>query len=509
MAIFSAIFDLLNTANLNKVADYMQKNRNANGFSSIASKASEGILQFPVIMSNSIDYDTAVIITKTCERSYANFVQIVFSMNKDMGDVNASNVSQYLRRFHDNNNSSVVDTTKHYSSTGFGKMQDMATGNYNSGNAMQDMGLRESFSVAGKNGVSFKCEMYYPQKPMLSKELKDSLKPYIENFCLTKLNDLYKPMDLKKASFAIPMFEADGYVDDRRKYYEKYKNDHAVPFMTYGKFTDDMYHYYKYLDDNNLTEKDLTQDEYNNENNSRNNKERNIDHNRTDVNYHEGGRDVKLEPNEVKKTNEMQPTMIRISIDRVDADARQTITYNFLIGIKATLHAIPSDEFVSNMVDACEYKGKLFRFIKWYTGEIEFMRDFVLNMDQFGKDVQRRAAGESHWWNTLKRRARDAKISRVQTDRILPNTTLVLNRSEVEYVKANYGYDLMDRKIVARIMEEYFLLGYIVVDMASEIAYIMYDGQKDFQELTFRSLERDNVQSERAFKDMLRAAKKM
>ena len=419
-------------------------------------------------------------------------------MNKDMGDVNASNVSQYLHRFHDNDNSSEVDTSKHYSSTSFGKMQDMATGNYNAGNAMHDMGLtKESFNVSGKNGISFKCEMYYPQKPMLRKELKDSLKPYIENFCLTKLNDLYKPMDLKKASFAIPMFEADAYVDDRRKYFEMYKNSvKGGNKLVYGDFTDDMYHYIKYLDRNGLTQDEYPMAKYIGERDV-------VDKEKNPIDYHEGGRDIKLEPNEVKKTNEMQPTMIRISIDRVDASARQTITYNFLIGIKATLHAIPSDEFVYNMVDACEYKGKLFRFIKWYTGEIEFMRDFVLNMDQFGKDVKRRASGESHWWDTLKRRARDAKISRVQTDRILPNTTLVLNRSEVEYVKANYGYDLMDRKVVARIMEEYFLLGYIVVDMASEIAYIMYDGQKDFQELTFRSLERDNVQSERAFKDIL------
>lgn len=505
MAIFSAIFDLLNTANLNKVADYMQKNRNANDFSSIASKASEGILQFPVIMSNSIDYDTAVIITKTCERSYANFVQIVFSMNKDMGDVNASNISQYLHKFHDNSLSSTTDTSKHYSSTSFGKMTNMATGDYDSNNAMQDMGLtKESFNVAGKNGISFKCEMFYPQKPMLSRELKDSLKPYIENFCLTKLNDLYKPMDLKKASFAIPMFEADNYAKERKEYYEKYKKENpGASKISYGEFSDKFFQYYKYLDQNHLTTNDYTVSQYLAD------KANKVFDPEKSTEYHEGGRDIKLEPNEVKKTNEMQPTMIRISIDRVDADARQTITYNFLLGVKATLHAIPSDEFVSNMVDACEYKGKLFRFIKWYTGEIEFMRDFVLNMDQFGKDVKRRAAGESHWWDALKRRAREAKISRVQTDRILPNTTLVLNRSEVEYVKANYGYDLMDHKIVSRIMEEYFLLGYIVVDMASEIAYIMYDGQKDFQELTFRSLERDNVQSERAFKDMLRAAKKM
>ena len=170
---------------------------------------------------------------------------------------------------------------------------------------------------------------------------------------------------------------------------------------------------------------------------------------------------------------------------------------------------VTSNEYISNLVDACEYKGTLFRFIRWTTGEINFMRDFVLRMDLFAKETKNAVNSTSHWWNSLKKRARNAKISRVSDKRLLPNATFVISSAEVEFIKSNFGFDLMNDKLVGRIMKEYFLLGMIVVDTASEICHIRYDGQERYQLLTFKALEREGGNAERQFKEMLRASKKM
>ena len=63
--------------------------------------------------------------------------------------------------------------------------------------------------------------------------------------------------------------------------------------------------------------------------------------------------------------------------------------------------------------------------------------------------------------------------------------------------------------IAQRLMKEYFLLGYVVLDPANEIAHILYDGQKNFQVMTFKNMEREGANVERQFKDILRATKKM
>jgi len=199
----------------------------------------------------------------------------------------------------------------------------------------------------------------------------------------------------------------------------------------------------------------------------------------------------------------MQPTFLSLRVQR-GGPAASRVEYNLILGIKCTLHVIPSEEYISNLVAACEYKGKLFRFIKWTTGEINFVRDFVLNLDIFKKTTKSRAGVNSHWWDALKHRANDAKISKLEATRLLPNTTLVMSREEVDEIRANYGYDLLSPGIASRVMKEYFLLGLVVISTSDEIVQVLYDGQKGFQTYTFKALERETNESERTLKELLK-----
>ena len=61
------IFDKTDAFNPDKIDNTVKRNN----FSSLSAKASEGILQFPMIVSDSISYETATMISKACERSYA------------------------------------------------------------------------------------------------------------------------------------------------------------------------------------------------------------------------------------------------------------------------------------------------------------------------------------------------------------------------------------------------------------------------------------------------------
>ena len=411
----------------------VSSNVKKNNFSSIASKASEGILQFPVIISNTIDYDTAVMVMKACERSYASFAKVVFSMNADMSDTGADNMSDYLGTFHQNTDSSLDS--------------DPAT----LGNSF------ESFIIDKDPKYTYKCELFTPDKKIMSSRLTEELKPYIENFCLNSLNDMCQSRPLSLSGTTV---NTEGFRPAKK----------SVVYTNKLRAT---------------TEAIVTAD-------------------RTEKIFGDA---------DVKKANELQPTFIRLAVTRIQkadgAEDSKTITYTVTIGIKATLHPVPSDEYISNLVDACEYKGTLFRFIRWTTGEIDFIRDFVLRMDLFAKETRNAANATSHWWNSLKKRAREAKISRVNSNRLLPNATFVISRTEADYIKANFGYDLFKDSLVEGIMREYFLLGIIIVDSASEICHVRYDGQKRYQVLTFKAMEREGGNAERQFKEMLRATKKM
>ena len=63
-----------------------------------------------------------------------------------------------------------------------------------------------------------------------------------------------------------------------------------------------------------------------------------------------------------------------------------------------------------------------------------------------------------------------------------------------EVVELNdvYGLDLMDSNNVKKLMQRYFLLGFAIVDEAQELCYFIFDGENDFQALSFNGLEKEN-----------------
>ena len=417
------IFNKTDAFNPDKIESTIKRNN----FSSLSAKASEGILQFPMIVSDAISYETSLLVSKACERAYASFANVVFSMNQDLADVGSGNVSDYLHRFHQNDGQAKTDTDR-------GSLSDII----------------ESFDINdNKNNATYECTLYQPSSPILVSELKSQLRPYIEDFCLTKLNDLYQPKRIVDAQTTIDM---EGY----RPEYKKVSYAHKLM-------------------------------EASNDSSSKNSM---------------------FTSSEVKKANEIQPTFIKVHIVKKVPNGNN-IEYNFIVGIKCTIHVVRSDEFINNLVDACEYKGGLFRFIKWTSGEIGFLSDFVLRMDLFEKEVKNKATSKSGWWDALKKRARTAKMTKVAADRLLPNATFVFTREQADTIKANYGYDLLNVNVAQSLMKEYFLLGYVCVDSSSETVNVLFDGQAKFQFNTFRSLERENSNQERAFKEMLRDVKKM
>lgn len=471
MAIFGTILSALNIAsslkgnNRRNTINAAVTNARNNNFSSIAAKASEGILQFPVIISDSISYEAAVMTAKALERSYAAFLLTIFSMNSVTNDLsNDGTITNYLRSLHDNSLNATMDSDD--------------AGDDVSGNQIIDafrQATRESTTLTGEvkdpenDNIVFTWEAFVPKTPIMGSLLKKELTYYLEGFCLDKLNDKFQPVKLENAGYAVPMFEARG------------KN--SMKFNELEKENE------KLKDQNKDLKNQLHQ---------------------TRMKFEvKNQKDVNLLPGDVRKANELQPTLIKVNIKRSVRDTNTLTEYNFIIGVKATLHLAPSTEFVNNLVSACEYKGALFRFVKWSSGEISFLKDFVLRLDEFSKDIKSNTTAKTHWWDALKRRARDAKISKISANRLLPNATFVFTTNEVDYIKANFGYDLLNMTIAQRLMKEYFLLGYVVLDPANEIAHILYDGQKNFQVMTFKNMEREGANVERQFKDILRATKKM
>ena len=51
---------------------------------------------------------------------------------------------------------------------------------------------------------------------------------------------------------------------------------------------------------------------------------------------------------------------------------------------------------------------------------------------------------------------------------------------------------LKDRRAINSLFDTFFLLGLVIVDPATEVAYFRFDGEEDWETYSFRSLEKEN-----------------
>lgn len=216
-----------------------------------------------------------------------------------------------------------------------------------------------------------------------------------------------------------------------------------------------------------------------------------------------------LMDNDIKKSNELVPSLLHVKVKQ--ALPTGVTAVDFILGVKATIHPVTANDMIHNLTKVALKKSDFFNFLRWTTGEISLIKDIILGLNE-AKDNLRDQYDKkaSSWWNLLRNEKtirRYNKWSR-QTP-ILPNATIVISQEERDYLKANIKYDLLDESTARKFIQELGLLQLVVVDVSTELAHFMIDGQSHFQVYTFSALERENGNSEKQFKNILKAVNKL
>jgi hypothetical protein len=467
--------DMLETVRDLKTVGSVENFFKSKKYSSISKRSLEGTLQFPVIVSRSMDIDTLQMISKSLERQFASFVQISLTMDPSLDISKEKDAAGYLRKFHQN---SGVKTD----------LKDV-----------MGSGLFEHFNVLSNEDetaflISAVCEGTTANITASNKEQLSDLSQHVRT---DLLNERFAP---KKDLYNFPDRDLSDYHNGTSVVTEA-PTPQAI--LRARKVLDnqglndiDAYRYASDVDksarEREATDykksRDLIQDKTRSEETRSGHK----------PNGPAGGNYVPqniLRDNEARKANELIPTTLQIRTSLFDADKNQQGFFDFIIGVKTTMHPVTSDEMVTNVVGACKNNSKVFNFIRWTTGEISFFKDFLFNLQEIKDDVFNRSSGSSAWWITLKRRRALANMKNLafMPGQLLPNATLVLSIDEVEYIKSEFGFDLMNVSFADKVMKQYFLLSLVVVDNSSQIAHFLFDGQTSYQAYTFGALEKENT----------------
>lgn len=517
---------------------------------SLARLSSEATLQFPVITSRAINVDTAQSVVKALERQYAIFVQIVISLDPYLDfERDKRGMPDYLRRIHQNNidindfkdlkENAMEFYTNIDGSSMFFSINEGSSPKVISSNKDQ------CFCVDDYLNDNILNKMYSPSKISLQEALasmdyflkKNNIEILTEAKEKEKKGNGYKkPKNNNKnnnnsnnnnnneKSLSERKFEHQQKNDDRefkekkfnnmfnrtkkneqarlaeRKFNEEKKNNEFNHELNqrkqnYNELKDERD--YKHQLEREKTLDDRAEREYQHkiqqdaiQNQLEKDKfEKDLTKLRSDVNSRVS---VQLSDNDVKKCNELVPTTLSVVMTEKQGEHFGN-THTFIIGVKGLMHPVNSDEIISNLLSGFKTGNKFFNFLRWTTGEISFVKDLVLNINGIKEDALRKYKGGSHWWTTLKRRKTVAKLKNIRgKNQLLPNASIVCTMEEISELKEAYGLDLMEVKNIKKLMNTYFLLGFAIVDDAQELCYFIFDGESNYQAISYSGLEKEN-----------------
>lgn len=203
-----------------------------------------------------------------------------------------------------------------------------------------------------------------------------------------------------------------------------------------------------------------------------------------------------LLPSDVKKANEMVPSMMIIRFLYSDGEFDRPVYQQFIAGVKARLISVSSMEAIEAIRSTSRSKVNLTNLIRATTKEISFCRDFIAGIDQAKIDAKANSklAKTSPIWRSLQWRSTKSVMNRLRRRKANDAgaiTTLVLTSEEVNFMKSEYNIDVNIPSKAKEIMEQYNLMCLCIVDEEVEVARFLFDGDKYFQDYSFNALERE------------------
>lgn len=205
-----------------------------------------------------------------------------------------------------------------------------------------------------------------------------------------------------------------------------------------------------------------------------------------------------LIPTDVKKANELVPTMLNINIWVTSKNGgTPTLINGGIVGVKARLVPVDSNDIIQHVVSKTADANWFFQLIRATTREISFVKDFLLAMDQAKIDAiaNSRRGSANPMWKVLERRAIGSRWKRLigASNSYMAITSLALSQEDVDYMKKEYNIDFMSPSVVMNLFDKYNLMAAMVADESLEVANFMYDtGEGNWEALSFTSLERED-----------------
>lgn len=385
---------------------------------SIAEMSRDMIMQFPVLMSSQIENDHARHIAKALERQYATFMMMTLSSYLDIDSNRYSTIQDFLKDIHNNDN---APSLLNYA-IGLGANAATVQNAFKSG--MESLRITEDEINALWYGAD-------------------------EEVTLESLNDMYQPNRSNEIRLT-RILEVTG-PDKIEDNADSAKDPQNTKAAEAGQMS-------------------IAQRTFN--------AGANLDNAANGDHYpakSSGGQLPRIYEN--KSLSSLEPTMITATL-YLKGEKRP-----FALGVKTMVRSVTPSAMIYNLGEAVANHQLAFKLVRWTRGEIKFFRDVVFDIANIRRETIAKNQAQSgkdkagyNYFVDLKDRRRNAKTFVGGGRPLSPISTVVCTKYEVEEIKAQHGIDLEDPKVALQLMDQLYLLGFVIYDPTTGVVETMLDG---------------------------------
>lgn len=447
-------------------------------------RATSGLtLAFPVICSNTLPIETASMIAKAIERKNVSMLQMAFSA---YNITNAKDAVEHLSKFHQNLNLSKMDLDKFMDA-----MEMLGESSYIypedvraiAEDCKRNLNFILSNSISDTSLLEYAEITRYGQSKVIKEAIQKPRRVYGNG-----PGEEYTDDEINNAAYDD---DPNGIGKDNARWYLTQKaqedRENNKNKLLQSQHKDRM----KQANDQFEKKQDQQQKFHNDDMENERIKQRQnaVDSQRQQFT-------AMLLPSDVKKANEMQPTLMLVQFYVNDKDRDLNVAQQFVCGVKSKLYAVGSDEILNKIITKNVDSDILLKLVKVSTREISFVKDFLLGLDEARLDAlsKSRKGSGSRIFKALERRAIKGKIRRSlrMENSAKAISSLIISSEEAEELKKYENIDIYQPRTIVPIMEKLNLLYFAVVDTTAESVDIITDGENEYETYSFTNLERES-----------------
>jgi len=193
-----------------------------------------------------------------------------------------------------------------------------------------------------------------------------------------------------------------------------------------------------------------------------------------------------------KKTNKAEPLKISVDVEyHTPGFIKNT---KFTLGVKTVIHIVPSTEMTKFLPKAKFDMSFLIKLARLWTGETKFFKDFVFNLKEVKDSFRKEKAGKDGWYAKLKRLTSDNSMRRMIGGDVMSTATLAVSMEDVEEMlrETDGKFDLSKSSTAKGVVESLSLLNLVIIDEVNDRIWWYDEADSDFDVKSIDGIKKED-----------------